>query len=359
MGSPGRAEVAVELERALTPTASSGATVAVLGVGGIGKSTVLAGVAGRLGAAGLRVARSVATEPTVRQPFASLPFLPDVTREPDPLAAAVAAVDQWCATGAVVIWVDDAHHLDAASSAVLTRLAGATRDLPLAVLLSARPHPRRPELAALLELTTTQIRLGPLDEADVIAAVATRMGARPGPGLLALLDVAGGNPFTIGVLLDVLQQRGALVPSDGGVEVDPSHAAAPDSAAAAVRAFLAHLPADTTDLLSTLAVLGTPAEAADVAILARRPLAALAGTLSYAVDAGVLRWSGESRVEFTHDLFPEALLADVPTQLRAVLHRDAAAILRARDAPPGQVAEHAWRGGDPASAGLVRAVAAG
>ncbi|MCW2529405.1 MAG: putative LuxR family transcriptional regulator, partial [Pseudonocardiales bacterium] len=295
---------------------------------------------------------------TARQPFASVPFL--VRGEPgsDSVEAAVATADEWCNAGPVLIWIDDAQHLDAASSSVIGRLVRAAESLPLTVIVSARPQPRRPELASVLELVATQLRLAPLTEADLVALVAQRVGARPTPRLLDQLAVAAGNPFTVGVLLDLLQHRGTLSVESGHVDIDVADSAVPESAAAAVRAFLGQLPEDTSDLLTTMAVLGTPTDPRDLATLAGRPMAGLAGSLVYANEAGVTRWREDGKLVFTHDLFRDALLAQVPEQLKAVIHRDAVRVLQARSAPAGEIAEHAWRGGDSTAVALVRSVAA-
>ena len=71
---------------------------------------------------------------------------------------------------APVLLVDDAHLLDDADLRALRRLATTTR-----LVVTARPHPRTPALAELLDLTQDQLLPAPFDAAQVRAALPARL----------------------------------------------------------------------------------------------------------------------------------------------------------------------------------------
>jgi DNA-binding CsgD family transcriptional regulator len=322
----------------------------------MGKTTLLARASERVTAAGVRVVRSRATERSAHQPFAAVEFLLGELSA-DPVAAALTTVDAWTSEGSVLLWIDDAHHLDAASATVLARVARACRSLPLTLLLSARPHPRNPELTRLLELCTVRITLEPLTDEEVVALVRDHLGGTPGPHLLDQLRLAGGNPFFLELLLDLLEHRGALGRHDGVLEVDPLAPTVAGSSAASVRAVLARLPTQSRELMAVVAVLGPPALPEDVSAVAGLPLTGLSGLLEPAVDAGVLEWA-LGGLAFAHDLYAEAVLEEIAAPVQAALHRKAMEVLNSRNADARQIAEHAWRGGGPEAVPLVRSVAA-
>ncbi len=168
-----------------------------------------------LGERGVRVYRVVADEIGRRRPFGLVSALLGLEEHYPPLAETpdivMEAVEKRCAEGPVALCADDVHHADADSLALLGRLAGAARDLPLSLVLARRALPVRETLDALAARpdvrTIEVVGLGPDGLEQLVLA---RLGAPPGPRLRELLAVTGGNPFHAGVLLDDLERQGRL-----------------------------------------------------------------------------------------------------------------------------------------------------
>jgi DNA-binding CsgD family transcriptional regulator len=373
-----RDDVARVLTARLIPAPTRGAVVMVSGPGGIGKTTLLAACISDVAAAGVRVARTRAAEQDEHQPLAAIRSLlasvspraaTDLDTVTNPAAnpaaktadahagaaqAVVNRVDAWCDTGPFLIWADDAHHLDASSVTVLARLARATRDLPLTILLSSRPALGRADLADLAALADEAVILEPLGPAELARLVAEHLGAPPGPRLAAALGPAGGNPFAATLFLDTLVRAGAINTRDGRADLaDGAHG--PASVTAAVTSRLSGLPASARDAAAALAVLGGPSSVTDLSAMLDRPLADVRAAL-VAAD-GVVGLDGD-RAAFAHDLYPETLLAGLPAAEREGWHRAARRALERRAAPGAAVAGHALRGGQPDAPGLARAAAA-
>ena len=109
-----------------------------------------------------------------------------------------------------MLWVDDAHHLDAASLTLLRRLAWASRDLPLVLLVSTRPYPSREPLAMLVQQAQVHLRLPPMGPMMTERLVYDHTGRWPGPVLRRVLDLAAGNPLFATELLGTYERAGAL-----------------------------------------------------------------------------------------------------------------------------------------------------
>ena len=119
---------------------------------------------------------------------------------------------------------------------------------------------------------------------------------------------------------------------------------------------LRHLPRPTLDLLQVTAVLGDAVSLRDVAAVARRPPADVAGQLSEAFDAQLLDEVDE-RVVFRHQLVHDAIYQHVPAPARRLLHREAAVALMAAGADRLDVADHLMLGaerGDEQAVGWLR-----
>lgn len=319
-----------------------GTSLCVIAPAGMGKSHLVRSILDA--AVGPAAAlRAVGDHRRRNEPFAVLGQLSGpVPVGEDPAEIAFDRIDELCAAGPLVVWVDDAHHADAASLAGLRRLVWASRSLPLTVVLSARPFPTPDQLQLLLRQVQVTVELPPMDRMMTERLVHDRLGRWPGPRLRRMLEAGGGNPLFVGELIRALFEAGGLqeVGSDS-VEV-ASGAVAPAAALdAVIRGHLEELDDTTTELLSALAVWGTAATLTDLADVLFSSDDALAPARARAVKSGVVHAdSSRGMLDFAHDLFREVAYAAVPDASRRSLHRRVAAVLTERGSGPALVAEH-------------------
>ena len=314
---------------------------------GVGKSTTLDALAALLAlrSDAPRLFRTAADDTTRRRPFGLVAGLVglDLAYPPpaDQAERVVDRVERLCDGGPVVLIADDVHQADPDSLTVLAGLP--TAELPLTVLLAARPLPVREQLLALAARPgVAAAEVGGLDDAELGALVADRYGAPPGPALRALLDRTGGNPFHARALLAELHRRGRLAVDGGALEVhDSAVDGVPDSVRSAARAQLAVVDARTRELLQVLAVWGRPVGVARLAETSGAPAVSLLGPVQAAVAAGLARWTPDSELlEFRHDLYREVVYADLDPPLRRVLHDACAGVLRAEGRTGAEVLHH-------------------
>src|SRR5580658_10009595 len=142
---------------------SSGVSVVIEGAPGIGKTFLARRILESVPPGTAKIVR-VTGEPGRRNdPFAGArPLLGDMPGTGDVGNAAFDRVDEMCADGPVVLGVEDAHNLDAATLTLIRRLVWASRSLPLAVLVNTRPDPPREPLAMLIGQVTLRLRLSPM-----------------------------------------------------------------------------------------------------------------------------------------------------------------------------------------------------
>ena len=348
----------------------AGTSIVLEGAPGIGK-TFLARTIVEAIEPGTASIRCVAGLPGRRNdPFGVAgALLGDGPGDPDPGDAAFDRVDELCADGPVVLWVDDAHHLDAASLTLLRRLAWASRDLPLVLLVSTRPYPSREPLAMLVQQAQVHLRLPPMGPMMTERLVYDHTGRWPGPVLRRVLDLAAGNPLFATELLGTYERAGALAEAgpdsvDARFELD-LRATGLDEV---VRAHLGQLDQSTRDMLAVMSVWGTDISVDDlVRLLPGQPGDGQApppdDLLERAIASGLIRREPAGTVGFSHDLFREVTYAGLAEPRRRALHRQVAGLLAAAGYRPTLVADHLLRaagpGGDPAlAAALHEAVAA-
>ncbi|MFC5175171.1 helix-turn-helix transcriptional regulator [Nocardioides taihuensis] len=267
-------------------------------------------------------------------------------------------VETACAERPVLLVAEDIHWADTAS---LLTVLSIVRQLPLAPLLAVvttRPSPLPGDVVRLLDDLADEggrtLRLQPLAPDQVAALAAHELGAPPGPGLAAMLDKAGGNPLWVNALLRSLADEGVLRDASGVVDVTSPEL--PGSLSELVARRLRDLSGPTLDLLQVTAVLGDAVSVRDVAAVARRTPADVAGQLTEAFDARLLDEVDE-RVVFRHQLVHDAIYQRVPAPARRLLHREAAVALMAAGADRLAVADHLVLGaerGDEQVVGWLR-----
>ena len=283
-------------------------------------------------------------------------------RSPDPRRAAIGAllagpgtgdvqyrvveeivdlVETACAQRPVLLIAEDIHWADGASLLAVLSIARQLQLAPLLVVVTARPSPLPPDAARLLDDLSAgggrTLRLQPLSAGSVELLAGHVLGAPPGPTLTTMLAKTGGNPLWATAMLRSLADEGLL--RRAGNRIEATSPELPASLSDLVVRRLRHLPRATLDLLQVTAVLGDSVSLRDVAAVARRPPAEVAGQLNEAFDAQLLDEVDE-RVAFRHQLVHDAIYQHTPASVRRLLHREAAVALMAVGADRLDVADH-------------------
>jgi DNA-binding CsgD family transcriptional regulator len=343
--------------------AGRGRAALVEGEPGIGKSTLMRLAAKEAEASGCQVFSGSCDE--LSEAFPLLPLLDALdSRSPvaaegrtkiletlrtdaapgnrvDLVAAAVerllALIDQLSATAPVMFVVDDLHWADSPTVVAWGRLARLVHQLPLLLVGTVRPVPRRQDLNALRRTVgpAGRLRMHSLSDADVALLVARAVGGTPGPRLLELAAGAGGNPLYLTELVDALVRGRALTEADGCIE--PTGNRTPDSLSAAIADRLEFLSAPVREVLQVAALLGADFSVSELSVVSGRTVNDLLPILDEAIVAGVLR-DDAPELAFRHPLIRAALYQGMPAAVRAAWHRDAGRALALNGAPPERVA---------------------
>ena len=331
---------------------TTGSVLLLTGSPGIGKSTTIDALLRGLGPRMARAFRVSADEPSRRQPFGLISSLvglvPQYPPRPDAGDRVLAAVEDLCGVGQLVLCADDLHHADGDSLRVLTQLVESTRDLPLTLILARRPLPVRDQLVSLAARPKVlAAEVVPMDRAGLADLVRRAWGTAADASLLDQLAVTGGNPFHAGALLEQFRRTG---PAAGRAETerDPSDPAV-RTIEVAIRSQLALLDAPARDLLQILAVWGRPADVLDLAAIAGTPTGTTLRAVQAAVDSSIAGWTTDEHLGFSHDLYAEVIMADLAPGLRRLLH---AACAQRLGSTGGMATEIAGHEGDADSAGL-------
>lgn len=249
----------------------------------------------------------------------------------DPVLAAgermLELVDRLCGTGPVVLITEDLHWADEPSLRLWSRLARAVNQIPLLLVGTCRPVPRRERVLRLEELVAerggTMLELGPLNDADVGRVAELVVGSPIGPVLRAELTRAGGNPLYVKELVDALV-RDDLVDRPGGVsEVRPGAGTTPDSLTTAIGRRLRFLSAPTVRTLRLATMLGHEFDPGELRLVTRQPMTELLTMVDEAVAAGVLHNAGD-RLAFRHELIRQVLQEQTPPAVRGGLRQQIA-----------------------------------
>lgn len=320
-----------------------GRVVVVEAAAGLGKSALLAVARQRGAAAGLRVLtatggeiereipwvvarellRPVLPEAGVRHPAAAAALGHGRADVEDPLAP-LQPLTELCAELAeqrpLLLLVDDAHWADVGSARWLAYLAARVPELPLALVVSARPtDPRRPEALDRLGQRdgVRTVPLSALSPEAVGRLVREAVPAADAPLCSACWEATSGNPFLVAELVRELGD--ATAPTPGLVQE-----LALAGVGRALRRRLGAAGEQATSLARAVAVLGAECDAYDAVALAGldREAGAAAADVLRAADLLVDR--GLGRVAFAHPLLRVAAERAVPTGRRSLLHLQAA-----------------------------------
>jgi DNA-binding CsgD family transcriptional regulator len=330
---------------------AAGVSVVIEGAAGIGKTFLVQEILASVTPGDAKVLRVAGEQGRRNDPFAVAgQLLPGPAAGGDPGEAAFDYVDELCADGPVVLCVDDAHYLDAASLTLLRRLAWASQSLPLALLISTRPAASREQLTMLIRQAQLRLWLPPMSRMMVERLVFDRTGRWPGPQLRRILGQAAGNPLFVAELLRAYQSAGALAEAgpdtiEARLELGPQATGLDEM----IRAQLRQLDEPTLDVLAAAAVWGTDIGVGDLAAMLFSPADGLDELIERAISSGLIRREAAGTIGFAHDLFREAVYAGLPAPRRRAVHRRAAQVLAAAGYSPSLVADHLLRASETSS----------
>lgn len=380
------AELAALSRQLVEARAGAGRVIVVEGPAGIGKSSLLAAIAGADGVRTLRAwggpLEHDAGWGIARQLFAPVRGGPEWAglavgaaglarraldadgAEPalagDAMYAAAHGLT-WLAHGLAeraptLLVIDDVHWADAPSLRWLVQL---TRQLPalrLGILCAVRAGEPAAEPELLAELLAAAVeapvRPRPLGPAAVETMVAARLPAA-GPGFAVACHAASaGNPFLLGALLDRLVAERAEPTDELAARLG---AFGPEQVGRGVERQLSRLPAGAADLACSFAVLGRAAPLRHARALAGIAAGAAAHLADRLQAAGLLDRE-DGRYALAHPLVASALYDGMPAGERAAAHARTAGLLAAERADPEDVALHLLRTEPAADAATVTAL---
>ena len=173
--------------------------------------------------------------------------------------------ERLAAEGPVVLLIEDGQHADAALLDFLDYLIDWVRDLPVYVLVLARPELGQARPGLVTGHNRTMLTLDPLDAASMGTLVEALVPGMPGPARAKITGQAQGIPLFAVETIRSLIDRDIVQPIEGTYQLvgDVGELAVPDSLHALLAARLDALDPSVRRLVADAAVLGTtfPAEA--------------------------------------------------------------------------------------------------
>jgi DNA-binding CsgD family transcriptional regulator/predicted negative regulator of RcsB-dependent stress response len=205
----------------------------------------------------------------------------------------------------VLIAVDDAQWLDAATSEALSFSVRRLLEAPVAVLVAARVEEDRPSTfeLALPSERRSELQLEGLSVAALHDVLKAELGvAFPRPTLVRIAGASGGNPFYALEIARELERTGTP-PAGARLPI-------PGEIRELARSRLARLPRETQEALLVVASLSRPTTAL-VDLDALEP----------AEEAGVVLVDDAGKVRFSHPLLASAVYETAPAASRRRVHR--------------------------------------
>ncbi len=168
-------------------------------------------------------------------------------------------VESLALSGPVVVCADDLQWADPSSLMTLAAMGRRVADLPVGIIGCFRPVARAAELHGAVRVLQAagarHLTLPPLGAGAVGELVSEMLAAEPGPGLLAEISGAAGNPLFVTELLAALQQDGAIQVMGGRAEV--TEATLPPTLRLTILRRLSFLSEDTLQVLQAASILGS------------------------------------------------------------------------------------------------------
>lgn len=361
-----------------------GATVLVEGAPGIGKSALLASVAGDARRQRVTVFAAHCGELERHMPFgvvrqlfeptlraaagadradifggaaqrASVVFENRTPAAEEPVGDVVHALYWLCSNlaerGSLLLVVDDVHWADEPSLRFLSHLARRVTHLPVLLLAATRPawrHIRSPAAQLLSGVPAHRLPLAPLSSGAVTALIRASLSHDADEVFCeACASASGGNPFLVIEAIKTLRAEGvgareSEVPRLGNLRSDFITRSVLDR--------IMSVGPQALELARSVAVLGASATLHRAVALCRaagamaEPASDLtrieeaAMTIDLLVREGVL--ARELPLEFVHPLIRTAVYTDINASLRAHLHKAAAMLLADERLEPERIAPH-------------------
>jgi DNA-binding CsgD family transcriptional regulator len=256
--------------------------------------------------------------------------------------------------------IDDLHWADASSLRFLQFLLPRLGELPVLLLVAARPLESQADGGPIDSLATDPlavvVRPEPLSRRAVAAVIATELGEAADDRFSeACRQATGGNPFLLRELLRELAAEGV---GPHAARVGLVRELAPATVARAVLLRLARLDTGAAALARAVAVLGDGAplrRASALAGLSSDRAGELAGALAQADILATTR-----PLAFAHPILRSAVYGDIDAAERARAHGRAATLLAEEGAEVDAIAVHLLAtepSGDHAVAGQLREAA--
>src|SRR3954470_2021157 len=251
----------------------------------------------------------------------------------------------------LALFLDDAQWADALTLDLLRLAARRAHELPLALVIAARPAGSQQRHAGLTaERAFSRVEPAPLSLAGTARLLEAILGEAGSSAAVGRARTAtGGNPLYLRELLQDARTRGGDVPEDG----EP-----PPELVRLLADRLRRLSTAATALAGAISVLGPDADAARA-----RSLAGLAANeaISAEEELRVERLLDRGSCAFTHPLVASAVREAIGTPRATGLHARAAALLAGEGVSDARVAEHLVRAapsGDAATVATSRRAAA-
>jgi DNA-binding CsgD family transcriptional regulator len=223
----------------------------------------------------------------------------------------------------LLLVVDDAHWADPPSLRFLIYLLQRLDELPVAMLVTARPRQPGPQGRLTAQIAGHQLAtvfpLQPLSEDGVAQLVRLEVDGADDELCAACAAATGGNPFYV-------QELAAALAAAGSKAAGEAEALRGEPVSRTILGRIARLAPPAAELASAVAVLGDGApleRAAELSGLEADVAAAAADEL-----AGAAVFEAGAPLSFVHPIVREVVYEDIPDARRALAHARAAELLR-------------------------------